>query len=315
MYIDSHDRFKETELPLIHEFHNTLKDEYHNLYLKTDVLNLADVWTEFRKMSIEYYELDSSHYVSAPSLTWDGMLKMTGTYEYLKDLPPVMKNVAIEKDWLCPYNAKLVEQLDGERFSITEKLVPHLGPRKNYVIHYQELQYYIKLGIVVDEVSEILSFDQTNWLESYITFNTEKRNEAKKAGNTFLSDFFKLMNVSVYGKTMENVHKYQDIKIMKNNNEQNEKAFLKKVRSPRFKYNRLIGLTLIGAHMGKASVTLNEPIIVRASVLELSKLHMYEFWYGYVKEKYGDKSQLGYMNTDSFIYHVETENIYKDMVK
>ncbi|GES86854.1 uncharacterized protein LOC112638265 [Rhizophagus clarus] len=78
MYIDSHDRFKETELPLIHEFHNTLKDEYHNLYLKTDVLNLADVWTEFRKMSIEYYELDSSHYVSAPSLTWDGMLKMTG---------------------------------------------------------------------------------------------------------------------------------------------------------------------------------------------------------------------------------------------
>ncbi|PKY34982.1 hypothetical protein RhiirB3_455229, partial [Rhizophagus irregularis] len=217
------------------------------------------------------------------------------------------------KDWLCPYNAKLVEQLDGGRFSATEKLVPHLGPRKNYVIHYQELQYYVKLGMVVDEVSEILFFDQTNWLEPYISFNTEKRNEAKKVGNTFLSDFFKLMNVSVYGKTMENVRKYQDVKIMKNNNERDEKAFLKKIRKPSFKYARQLGNTLIGAHMGKASVTLNKPIIVGASVLGLSKLHMYEFWYGYVKEKYGDKSQLGYMDTDSFIYHVETEDVYKDM--
>src|SRR6266496_4765917 len=89
--------------------------------------------------------------------------------------------------------------------------------------------------MVVDKVSEILSFDQTNWLEPYISFNTEKRNEAKKTGNTFLSDFFKLMNVSVYGKIMENVRKYQDVKLMKCNNKRNEKAFLKKVNSPRFK--------------------------------------------------------------------------------
>ena len=67
--------------------------------------------------------------------------------------------------------------------------------------------------------------------------------------------------------------------------------------------------------MGKASVTLNKPIIVGALVLGLSKLHMYEFWYGYVKKKYGDKARLGYMDTDSFIYHVETEDIYKDMAE
>src|SRR3989337_2450826 len=169
--------------------------------------------------------------------------------------------------------------------------------------------------MIVDEVSEILSFDRTNWLEPYITFNTEKRNEAKKAGNTFLSDFFKLMNVSVYGKTMENVRKYQDVKIMKNNNERDEKKFLKKIRSPNFKYGRPLGPTLVGVHMGKASVTLNKPIIVGASVLGLSKLHMYEFWYGYVKERYGDKAKLGYMDTDSNIYYVETEDIYKDITE
>src|SRR5213082_2509565 len=123
------------------------------------------------------------------------------------------------------------------------------------------------------------------------------------------------MNNSVYGKTIENVRKYQDVKIMKNNNERDKKAFLKKVRKHNFKYGRPIGPTLIGAHMGKASVTLNKPIIVGASVLGLSKLHMYEFWYGYVKEKYGDKSQLGYMDTDSFIFQVKTEDIYKDMAE
>ena len=96
------------------------------------------------------------------------------THDYLRDLPPAVENVAVGKDWLSPYNEKLVNNLDGGRFSKTEKLVPHLGLRKDYVIHYLELQYYIKLGMVVDEVSEILSFNQTNWLALYIAFNTEK---------------------------------------------------------------------------------------------------------------------------------------------
>src|SRR5256714_10500463 len=123
------------------------------------------------------------------------------------------------------------------------------------------------------------------------------------------------MNNSVYGKTMKNIRKYQDVKLMKMNNEQDEKAFLNKVRKPSFKYGRQLEDTLVEAHMGKASVTLNKPIIVGASVLDLSKLHMYCFWYGYVKERYGDKAQLGYMDTDSFIFQIETENIYKDMAE
>ncbi|CAB5385537.1 unnamed protein product [Rhizophagus irregularis] len=100
-YIDSHDRFKETELPSIHDFYSTLGGkitqdnykhaqkvwkefgcknlgEYHDLYLKTDVLLLADVWTKFRQTAMHHYGLDPSHYVSAPALSWDGMLKMTG---------------------------------------------------------------------------------------------------------------------------------------------------------------------------------------------------------------------------------------------
>ena len=138
------------------------------------------------------------------------------THDYLRDLPPAVENVAVGKDWLSPYNEELVNNLDGGRFSKSEKLVSHLGSRKDYVIHYLELQYYVKLGMIIDEVSEILSFDQTNWLAPYIAFNTEKRQGAK---NAFEKDFFKLMNNSVYGKTMENVRKYQDVKLMKLNDE------------------------------------------------------------------------------------------------
>ncbi|GBC01915.1 hypothetical protein RclHR1_43890001 [Rhizophagus clarus] len=99
------------------------------------------------------------------------------------------------------------------------------------------------------------------------------------------------------------------------NNESDEKKFLKKIRSSNFKYGRPLGDTLVGAYMGKASVVLNKPIIVRVSVLKLSKLLIYRFWYNYVKEKYGDKARLGYMDTDFFIFMVETEDIYKDMAE
>src|SRR5437763_6235926 len=116
--------------------------------------------------------------------------------------------------------------------------------------------------MVVDEVSEILSFDQTNWLAPYIAFNKEARQGAK---NAFEKDFFKLMNNSVYGKTMENVRKYQDVKLMKMNNERDEKAFLNKINKQSLKYGRQLGDTLVGVHMGKVSVTLNKPIIVGAS--------------------------------------------------
>ncbi|GBB96473.1 hypothetical protein RclHR1_27620002 [Rhizophagus clarus] len=327
-YIDSQDRFKETELPPFHEFHSILggkitqKDyehaqkiwkefncknlgEYNDLYLKIDVLLLADVWTEFRKMSMESDGLDPSHYTSLPALSWDSMLKMTEvkielftdmamhdfiekskhrgltmavhryfqannpkmgekwlditlrtkadscrglclggnahfpykTHDYLSDLPPAVENVAVEKDWLSPYNAKLVEKIDGDCFAKTEKLIiPHLGKRNYYVIHYQELQYYVKLRMIIDEVTEILSFEQSNWLAPYISLNTENHNEAKKAGNTFLSDFFILKNNACYGKTIENVRKYQDVKLMRNINEQDEKALLNKICSLRFKY-------------------------------------------------------------------------------
>ena len=141
------------------------------------------------------------------------------------DLPPAVENIKVKRDWLSFYNKKQVKELDNNRFTSTEKLITHLGERDEYVIHYLELQYYIKLGMVVDEIYEILLFEQTNWLEPYIRFNTEMH---QKAANDFEKNFYKLMNNAIYGKTMENVRNYQDVKIMPIRNKSDEKKYRKR---------------------------------------------------------------------------------------
>ncbi|CAJ0841296.1 19681_t:CDS:2 [Entrophospora sp. SA101] len=79
-----------------------------------------------------------------------------GTHDKLKDLPPAVENIAVKHDWLSYHNKEQIKKLDNNRFSSTKKLVTHLGPRDNYVIHYLELQYYVKLGLVIDELGPTL---------------------------------------------------------------------------------------------------------------------------------------------------------------
>jgi len=148
-------------------------------------------------------------------------------------LPPAVESIAVKKDWLSPYNREQLENINGKRYTATEKLVPHLGPRDNYVIHYQELQYYVKLGMVVDKIYEVLSFDQSNWLAPYIKLNIEL---CQKAKNNFEKDFFKLINNTIYGITMENIHNYLDVKLMSAYNDKDEKKILNKINKPTFKY-------------------------------------------------------------------------------
>ncbi|PKC57010.1 hypothetical protein RhiirA1_473165 [Rhizophagus irregularis] len=116
--------------------------------------------------------------------------------------------------------------MEKKNYISVEKLITHLGSRDEYVLHYSELQYYVKLGMVVDEIQKVLSFDQSPWLEPYISLNSNLR---KKARNDFERDFFKLMNNSVYGKTMENVQKHIDIKLLPLRNKKDEKSLLNKI--------------------------------------------------------------------------------------
>ena len=116
------------------------------------------------------------------------------------------------------------------------------------------------------------------------------------------------MNDAVFGKTMENVRKHRDIKLVKSDKKRN-----KLVSEPNFHTMKLIDNNLAIIEMKKFKVKINKPIYLGFSILDISKITMYEFWYDYVKIKYQDKTRLCYMDTDSFVVNIKTKDFYKDM--
>ena len=133
--------------------------------------------------------------------------------------------------------------------------------------------------------------------------NTEIRKAAK---NDFEKDLFKLMNNSVFGKTMENIRKHRDIKLVTT-----DKKRSKLVSEPTYHTINLISEDLSIIEMKKTEVKMNKPIYLGLSILEINKTLMYEFWYDYMKLKYNDNVKLCYMDTDSFIMNIKSNDFYK----
>ena len=187
----------------------------------------------------------------------------------------------------------------------TKKLVCNLHNKKNYVAHINMLKQALDHGLKLRKVHSVIEFDQETWLKKYIDFNTDLR---ATATNDFEKDFFKLMNNAVFGKTMENVRKHRDIKLLRTDKKRN-----KLVSEPNYYTMKLVDDNLAIIEMRKIKVKMNKPIYLGLSTLELSKITMYEFWYDYVKVKYEDRIKLCYMDTDSFVLNVRTEDFYKDI--
>ena len=157
------------------------------------------------------------------------------------------------------------------------------------------------------KIHKVLVFQQSPWLKSYIDFNTDKR---KHAANDLEKDFFKLMNNSVFGKTMENLRKRVNVKLI------NDKVKLSKLTaSPSFDSFRIFSEVLAAVNMKKTKLYLNRPIYVGFTILDLSKVLMYQFHYDYIKHKYGPTAKLLFTDTDSLCYEVKTEDIYQDMLQ
>ena len=135
--------------------------------------------------------------------------------------------------------------------------------------------------------------------------NTKLRADAK---NDFGKDFFKLMNNADFGKTMENVRKYRDNKLVTTDKVRNQFASEPNCRSTKYFPDNLMA-----TEMKKTRVKMNKPIYIGMSILDISKTLLYEFWYDYIKPKYQDKAKLCYMDSDSFIIHIKTEDFYKDI--
>ena len=188
-----------------------------------------------------------------------------------------------------------------------EKLVPNLKCKKRYVVHIKTLDQALKHGLKLKKVHRVIKFQQSRWMKAYIMLNTRLRKDAK---NEFEKDFFKLMNNSVFGKTMENIRNHKDMKLVTS-----DKKYLKYVMKPNFKDGHPFYAHLFVVEMGKTEITMNKPVYLGQAILDLSKTLMYEFHYDYMRPKYDSKVNLCYMDTDSFVYEIETEGLYRDIAK
>ena len=194
------------------------------------------------------------------------------------------------------------------RVNKVEKLIPHLGPRKNYVVHHAMLRQILKRGLKMTRIHRGVKYEESEFLAKYIDSNTKSRTRAK---SDFEKDFFKLMNNSVFGKTMENVRKPCTVEIV---NGLDEKKVKKLSAKPNYKSSFIFeDSNLVSARMGKTEVELCKPVYLGASILDLSKTLMYDFHYDYVKPKYGDRAKLLFTNTDSLCYEIETDDFFVDI--
>ena len=180
------------------------------------------------------------------------------------------------------------------------KLIPNLYDKEKYVIHHETLKFYLKHGLEITEIHRGIAFEESDWTKPCIL--------RAQAANNFEKEFFKLMNNSVFEKTIENVKNYVNDELVTN-----EKQARKLICKPNFVHRNIFCDNLSAIHMGKTKVVLNNPIYVGMAVLDLSKTLMYKFHYEYIKAIYGDRAKLLFTETDSLMYEIKTDDFYKDI--
>jgi len=217
------------------------------------------------------------------------------------DFPLTMVKKKIEYEELSD-NVKNKYLLSGKKYMSSEKLIPTFLEKdlKKYVIHGRNLQFLLNHGLEIKKIHRVMRYKEKAFLKSYIDFNTMKRTHAK---NEFEKDFYKLMNNSVFGKTMENVRGRTDIRAIMDKDE-----LLKLTRQPYYNQNHIISEDLVLVQMKKRECKLDKPIYVGASVLDLSKLHMQYFWYDVLKKGFGEKVSLLFTDTDSLCFELKTKH-------
>ena len=413
-YMEDWNRFKETALPPKEAFYSklnmsgvskqdykharrvcrefVLKDlgKYYDLYLKTDVIPLANVFKAFKKVCLDNYGLDPAHFYMAPRSAWKAYLKKTKIrLELLLDPDMLLmfkrgirggitqsvhrwakaKNPYMGSEYTCREPTRYLQYLDANNLygwamsqplptggfhwvdikpndvgklanysekgyllevevryprelldyhnnlpfmcrcmviGRVEKLIPNLYYKKRYVIRIRALEQAMNHGFVLERIHRGIEFKQPAWMKEYIDFNTKLRTAAT---SDFEKVFCELMNDAVFGKTMENIRKHRNIKLVTN-----QEAYLKAVMKPNFKSGVRFGPNLMGCEMGKIKVVMNKPVHLGQAILDLSKIVTYEFHYDYMKQKYNDdKLTLYYVDTDSLIYSIKTDNFCKDI--
>ena len=188
-----------------------------------------------------------------------------------------------------------------------EKLICSIEDTEKYVIRIRALKQSLNHGLKLKKLPRVIQFIQKDWLKPYIDMkmNAELR---KKAQNEFEKNFFKLMNNSVFGKTMENMRNHKDIKLVTS-----DKRRKRLVSEPNYHSHKNFSDNLMAIEMKETRIKMTKPLYLGMSVLDISKILMYEFWYDYINPKYSDRAKLCSTDTDSFIIYIKTEDLFEDI--
>lgn len=189
--------------------------------------------------------------------------------------------------------------------SKVEKLLLDFTAKKNYVVHLANLQQALQAKLELKKVNRVLRFKQSKWLSEYINFNTKLR---KNASNDFEKDFFKLLNNAVFGKTMESVRNRLNVKMVRSGRE-----LLKLTKKPNFLDRVIYDNKLILVNMSHEKIVFSKPVYIGFCILELSKVLFYDLHYNHMYKKYGNNISIMYMDTDSYVWEIKTENMYDDL--
>ena len=220
------------------------------------------------------------------------------------DYPLAVEKLSVSENMLSEYNKNTLKQ-NNIKHVVCDKLVPNLMDKIKYITHFKNLKFYLSLGLKLSKIHHVMSFTQKAWMKPYIEFNTNQRKQAK---NAFEKDFYKLMNNSVFGKTMEDVRHHMNSKICTNMKQKD-----RVINNPRFKKATIWDEEYGFFEMNKKQVVLNKPISTGFSILELSKITMYDYHYNYILPKYGNNAKLLFTDTDSLCYEIITDDLFQDM--
>ena len=185
------------------------------------------------------------------------------------------------------------------------KLVQTLDPKEGYVLHYLTLKLYIELGLRVTKLIEVLKFSQGRWMEPFVALNTDLRTSA---GNKFEENFYKLIVNLAFGKTMESKLGRKKLEIIRN-----EREWLQKTALSTMKSFQIINEEVATDCFALTSIFIGQPMIIGASILNLSKRFMFDFHYRQMKASMN--LELLYSDTGLFIYAIKTEDVFAYLQK
>ncbi len=228
-------------------------------------------------------------------------------HDMFNGYPPVASREQIKDDMLSDVTKRIRDKIGMNYRTNTSRLVQTLYPKERYVCHYAILKYFIRLGIKVTKIHKILEFNQEAYMRDYVDHQSEMRKHAKSAVEVNLRKA--LINI-LYGKSIQDKKKCKSVHFVNS-----EKQLLKLAAKSNYVSGQIYKEDLVSVMMKQRSVLLDKPISIGATVLDLTKLHMLRFYYGYLLPKYGfDNVEVGMSDTDSFLIRIETENdVYQDM--